>query len=154
MKPVLWRTEIVIFASVSRLDFRPSVSIFILVQVFKRYTLTLEYFLEINKFMGTEGMLVVLPPEVEWKGYEVNHSPPAWYFHGTDRGNIYTTPHTHTNAEVPLWHPHVCVYVCASHTDNNCTHSQTHKYTRTLSVSKLCKPTCLEMLVLKFWKPV
>jgi hypothetical protein len=50
-------------------------SVFILVQVFKRYTLTLEYFLEINKFTGTEGILVVLPPEVKWKGYEVNHSP-------------------------------------------------------------------------------
>jgi hypothetical protein len=52
--------------------------VFFLVQVFKRYTLTLEeYFLEINKLTGTEGILLVLPPEVKWKGYEVNHSPPS-----------------------------------------------------------------------------
>jgi len=137
--PVLWGTEILIFASVSRLDVRPSMSVFILVQVFKRYTLTLEYFLEINKFMGTEGILVVLPQEVKWKGYEVNHSPPSWYFHGTDGGNIYTTPHMRTNADVPLCQPRVC----ADTLTINWSHSQTHKYTCTLSVSQLRKPNLL-----------
>lgn len=136
--PVLWGTGILIFASVSRLDVGPSMSVFILVQMFKRYTLTLEYFLEINKFMGSERILVVLPPEVKWKGYEVNHSPPSWYFHGTDRGNVYTTPHMHTNADVPVSPTCVCW-----HTNNNFTHSQTHKYTHTLSVSKLRKANLL-----------
>ena len=137
--PVLWGTAILIFASVFRLDVRSSMAIFILVQVFKRYTLILECFLEINKFTGTEGILVVLSPEVKWKGYEVNHSRPSWYFHGTDGGNIYTTPHMHTNADIPLFHPHVCVL----------THWQSivpthgHNYIRILFVSKLRKPNLL-----------
>jgi hypothetical protein len=68
----------IIFASVFRLAVGPCMSVFVLVQVFKGYTLTLEeYFLQINKLTGTEGILVVLPPEVKWKGYEVNHSPPS-----------------------------------------------------------------------------
>jgi len=43
-------------------------SVFILVQMFKRYTLTLEDFLEINKFMGSERILVVLPPRGKVEG--------------------------------------------------------------------------------------
>jgi len=149
--PVLWETEILIFAIVSRLDVGPSVSVFILVQVFKRYTLTLKYFLEINKFTGTERILVVLPPEVKWKGYEVNHSPPSWYFHGMDMGNVYTTPtHVHKCWQSPVSPTCACA-------DTLTVIAPTHRHTsiHILSLSESCAShSCLEILVLKFWKPV
>lgn len=147
--PVLWGTEILIFASVSRLDVRPSMSVFILVQVFKRYTLTLEYFIEINKFTGTERILVVLPSEVKWKGYEVNHSPPSWYFHGMDGGNVYTTP---TRVHKCWCSPVSPMCVCA---DTLMVIVPTHRHTsiHILSVWKLHKPNLLRNASGKILEP-